>query len=46
MSIFEEINNTTNKATKIGERYMRTHNIFELKGFQQLTLSFEFSDSF
>ncbi len=40
MSIFEEINNTTDKATKIGERYIKTsHQYFRLKVFQQLTLS-------
>jgi len=40
MSIFEDINNTTEKASNIGERYVKTsHRYFKLKLFQQLTLS-------
>ncbi|MGC1632793.1 MAG: hypothetical protein WA749_11845 [Gelidibacter sp.] len=38
MSIFESINNTSNKATDIGERYFdRSFEYFKLKVFQQLT---------
>ena len=38
MSIFESINNTSNKATDIGERYIdRSFEYFKLKVFQQLT---------
>lgn len=40
MSIFEDINDTTNKASNIGERYIKaSHQYFRLKIFQQLTLS-------
>lgn len=40
MSVFENINNTTEKATNIGERYIKSsHQYFKLKIFQQLTLS-------
>ncbi|MEO5788026.1 MAG: phage holin family protein [Gelidibacter sp.] len=38
MSIFESINNTSNKATDIGERYIdKSFEYFKLKIFQQLT---------
>lgn len=38
MSIFESINNTSNKASDIGERYFdRSFEYFKLKVFQQLT---------
>lgn len=41
MSIFDDVNQTTNKASDIGERYIKTsHQYFRLKIFQQLTLSF------
>ena len=41
MSILEDINNTTDKASEIGERYIKTsHQYFKLKIFQQLTLTF------
>lgn len=40
MSVFEDINHTKNKATHIGERYIKaSHQYFRLKIFQQLTLS-------
>lgn len=40
MSVFNDINNTTNKVTDIGERYLKTsHQYFKLKVFQQLTLT-------
>lgn len=40
MSIFDDVNQTTNKASDIGERYVKTtHQYFRLKVFQQLTLS-------
>ncbi|WP_340155009.1 hypothetical protein [uncultured Winogradskyella sp.] len=40
MSVFEDINYTTEKASNIGERYIRaSHQHFKLKIFQQLTLS-------
>ena len=40
MSVFEDISNTTDKASNIGERYIRaSHQYFRLKVFQQLTLS-------
>ncbi|MGJ8549202.1 hypothetical protein [Winogradskyella wichelsiae] len=40
MSVFEDINRTTDKASNIGERYVRaSHQYFKLKLFQQLTLS-------
>lgn len=40
MSIVEDINSTTNKASDIGERYIKTsHQYFKLKLFQQLSLS-------
>ncbi len=38
MSIFESINNTSNKASDIGERYIdKSFEYFKLKVFQQLT---------
>ncbi|MBA6152638.1 phage holin family protein [Gelidibacter maritimus] len=38
MNIFESINNTSNKATDIGERYVdKSFEYFKLKIFQQLT---------
>jgi len=41
MSVFDDVNQTTNKASDIGERYIKTsHQYFRLKIFQQLTLSF------
>ncbi len=41
MSIFDDVNQTTNKASDIGERYIKTsHQYFRLKVFHQLTLSF------
>lgn len=40
MSVFNDINSTTDKATDIGERYLKTsHQYFKLKVFQQLTLT-------
>ena len=40
MSVFEDINNTTEKASNVGERYIKSsHQYFRLKIFQQLTLS-------
>ena len=40
MSVFEDINYTTEKASHIGERYVKaSHQYFRLKIFQQLTLS-------
>ena len=40
MSVFEDINNTTDRASQIGERYIKSsHQYFRLKIFQQLTLS-------
>ncbi|WP_299101389.1 hypothetical protein [uncultured Winogradskyella sp.] len=40
MSVFNDINDTTNKASHIGERYVKaSHQYFKLKIFQQLTLS-------
>lgn len=40
MSVFEDINDTTEKASNIGERYIKSsHQYFKLKIFQQLTLS-------
>lgn len=40
MSVFENINRTTDKASMIGERYAKaSHQYFKLKVFQQLTLS-------
>ncbi|WP_225035633.1 hypothetical protein [Winogradskyella sp. SM1960] len=40
MSVFDDINQTTSKASHIGERYIRaSHQYFRLKIFQQLTLS-------
>ncbi|MBO6880482.1 hypothetical protein [Winogradskyella sp.] len=40
MSVFNDINNTTDKASEIGERYLKTsHQYFKLKVFQQLTLT-------
>ncbi|MCL8006610.1 phage holin family protein [Gelidibacter japonicus] len=38
MNIFESINNTSNKASDIGERYVdKSFEYFKLKVFQQLT---------
>lgn len=38
MNIFESINNTSNKASDIGERYVdKSFKYFKLKIFQQLT---------
>ncbi|RXJ44401.1 phage holin family protein [Gelidibacter gilvus] len=38
MNIFESINNTSNKASDIGERYVdKSFEYFKLKIFQQLT---------
>lgn len=38
MSVFESINNTANKASDIGERYVdKSFEYFKLKVFQQLT---------
>ncbi|MDH7912895.1 hypothetical protein [Winogradskyella sp. SYSU M77433] len=40
MSVFESLNNTTDKATGIGERYIKaSHQYLRLKIFQQLTSS-------
>ena len=40
MSVFEDINRTTDKASNIGERYVKaSHQYLRLKIFQQLTLS-------
>lgn len=40
MSVFENLNNTTEKAVNIGEEYIKsTHQYFRLKIFQQLTYS-------
>lgn len=40
MSVFNDINHTTDKATHIGERYIKaSHQYVRLKIFQQLTLS-------
>ena len=40
MSVFNDINHTTERASQIGERYIRaSHQYFKLKVFQQLTLS-------
>ena len=40
MSVFESLNNTTDKATDIGERYIKaSHQYLRLKIFQQLTSS-------
>lgn len=40
MSVFNDINHTTNKASSVGERYVKaTHQYLKLKIFQQLTLS-------
>jgi hypothetical protein len=40
MSVLDSFNKTTNKVVDIGERYMKaSHQYFELKIFQQLTLS-------
>lgn len=40
MSVFDDINHTTDKASHIGERYIKaSHQYFRLKVFQQLTLS-------
>ncbi|MDN3492352.1 hypothetical protein [Winogradskyella bathintestinalis] len=40
MSVFSDINNTTEKASHIGERYVKaSHQYFKLKVFQQLTVS-------
>ncbi|MBV7267852.1 hypothetical protein [Winogradskyella luteola] len=41
MSVFDDLNTTTDKASGIGERYIKTsHQYIKLKIFQQLTLSF------
>ncbi|WP_027124629.1 phage holin family protein [Gelidibacter mesophilus] len=38
MNIFESINNTSNKASDIGERYIdKSYEYFKLKVFQQLS---------
>ncbi|WP_452219648.1 hypothetical protein [Lacinutrix salivirga] len=40
MSIFESLNNTTDKATDLGDKYVKTsHDYLKLKAFQQLSLS-------
>lgn len=40
MNVFESLNDTTNKATDIGEKYIKTsHQYFKLKIFQQLTIT-------
>ncbi|MDO6598143.1 hypothetical protein Q4512_14565 [Oceanihabitans sp. 2_MG-2023] len=40
MSVFESINNTSEKATDLGEKYIKTsHDYIKLKTFQQLTFS-------
>ena len=40
MSVFNDINHTTEKASQIGERYIRaSHQYFRLKIFQQISLS-------
>ncbi|WP_179346151.1 phage holin family protein [Winogradskyella ursingii] len=40
MSVFESFGDTTDKATDIGERYIKTsRQYFKLKVFQQLTFS-------
>ncbi len=39
-NLFESINNTSDKATEIGEKYIKdTHEYYRLKIFQQLTIS-------
>ena len=39
-NIFESINNTSDKAVDIGEKYIQdTHEYYKLKIFQQLTVS-------
>lgn len=40
MSVFDDISHTTEKASQVGERYVKaSHQYFRLKIFQQLTLS-------
>ena len=40
MSVFDSLSDTTDKATSIGERYVKTsHQYLMLKIFQQVTLS-------
>ena len=40
MSVFDSLNSTTDKATDIGERYIKTsHQYLKLKIFQQLTFT-------
>ena len=40
MSVFESLNNTTDKATDLGETYLKTsHQYFKLKVFQQISFS-------
>jgi hypothetical protein len=40
MSLFEDINSTTDKASDIGERFLKTsRQYYRLKLFQQLTIS-------
>lgn len=39
-NIFESINNTSDKAAEVGEKYLRdSHDYYKLKIFQQLTVS-------
>ena len=41
MSVFESLNNTSDKATDLGEKYLKTSREYiTLKAFQQLTFSF------
>ena len=41
MSVVESINNTTNKAVRVGEDYLKTsQEYYTLKAFQQLAYSF------
>lgn len=40
MNVFDALNDTTDKATNIGERYIKaSHQYLKLKIFQQLTLT-------
>jgi|KNS7NT10metaT_FD_contig_41_519576_length_1625_multi_7_in_0_out_0_4 hypothetical protein len=40
MSVFENLHNTTDKATDLGEKYIKTsHQYFRLKIFQQISFS-------
>ena len=44
MSLFESFNETTDKASNIGERYVKTsHQYFKLKAFKHLSSSLSFT---